>query len=34
MSLTEVISQYLWIGFAHVIPLGFDHILFIPGFEN
>ncbi len=29
MSLSEVISQYLSIGFTHVIPLGFDHILFI-----
>ena len=25
----EVVKQYLQIGFAHVIPLGFDHILFI-----
>ncbi len=29
MSLPEVISRYLSIGFTHVIPLGFDHILFI-----
>ena len=25
----EVILQYLKLGFSHVIPLGFDHILFI-----
>ena len=25
----EIIIQYLKLGFAHVIPLGFDHILFI-----
>ena len=25
----EVVGQYLWIGYTHVIPLGFDHILFI-----
>ncbi len=25
----EVIKQYSYLGFTHVIPLGFDHILFI-----
>lgn len=25
----EVVFQYLKLGFSHVIPLGFDHILFI-----
>jgi hydrogenase/urease accessory protein HupE len=29
MSLAQVILQYLHLGFTHVIPLGFDHILFI-----
>lgn len=29
MAILEIITQYLQIGFAHVIPLGFDHILFI-----
>lgn len=29
MPLTEVIQQYLLLGFTHVIPLGFDHILFV-----
>ncbi len=29
MSLFEIIKQYLQLGFTHVIPLGFDHILFI-----
>ena len=26
---SEIIKQYLQLGFTHVIPLGFDHILFI-----
>lgn len=26
---SEVFLKYLWIGFEHIIPLGFDHILFI-----
>ena len=25
----EVVKQYCYLGFTHVIPLGFDHILFI-----
>lgn len=25
----EIVSRYTWLGFTHVIPLGFDHILFI-----
>ena len=25
----EIVKQYLLLGFTHVIPLGFDHILFI-----
>ena len=29
MSLIEIAKQYLSLGFTHVIPLGFDHILFI-----
>jgi len=29
MSGTSVFWQYLWLGFQHIIPLGFDHILFI-----
>lgn len=29
MTLIEVIREYIQIGFTHVIPLGFDHILFI-----
>ena len=29
MSLSEVIILYVELGFTHVIPLGFDHILFI-----
>lgn len=29
MSIIEILKQYLILGFTHVIPLGFDHILFI-----
>ena len=29
MVIAEIIKQYLQLGFTHVIPLGFDHILFI-----
>ncbi|MFM2224024.1 MAG: hypothetical protein RJA07_226 [Bacteroidota bacterium] len=29
MEIIEIVKQYLQIGFTHVIPLGFDHILFI-----
>jgi hypothetical protein len=29
MQLLEIVPQYLFLGFKHVIPLGFDHILFI-----
>ncbi len=29
MDIIEIVKQYLQIGFTHVIPLGFDHILFI-----
>ncbi len=29
MSYFETLNHYLQLGFAHVIPLGFDHILFI-----
>src|SRR5688572_4913363 len=28
---SEVISYYIKLGFTHIIPLGFDHILFIAG---
>jgi len=29
MSIFQIASDYLWLGFTHVIPLGFDHIFFI-----
>ena len=29
MTFSETAGQYLHLGFSHVIPLGFDHILFI-----
>ena len=29
MDLLELFKEYLRLGFTHVIPLGFDHILFI-----
>ena len=29
MGILELARQYTWLGFTHVIPLGFDHILFI-----
>lgn len=29
MQLLELICQYIILGYTHVIPLGFDHILFI-----
>lgn len=29
MSNTKVVQTYLFLGFQHIIPLGFDHILFI-----
>ena len=25
----EIIKQYLFLGYSHVLPLGFDHILFM-----
>jgi hypothetical protein len=30
-SRAEVIGQYLWLGFEHILPLGIDHILFVLG---
>jgi hypothetical protein len=27
----EVIRQYLWLGFTHILPKGLDHILFVLG---
>ena len=29
LSRTEIFWTYLQLGFTHIIPLGFDHILFI-----
>lgn len=29
MDIIDIIKEYLRLGFTHVIPLGFDHILFI-----
>ncbi len=29
MSDSSVVSEYIWQGFKHIIPLGLDHILFI-----
>jgi len=29
MSFTDQASNFTWLGFTHVIPLGYDHILFI-----
>jgi len=29
MVILEIIKQYIQLGFTHVIPFGFDHILFI-----
>lgn len=26
---THVVSYYTWLGFQHILPLGFDHILFV-----
>ena len=31
MGFTEVISNYLAIGFTHILPKGLDHILFVVG---
>ena len=31
MTITDIARQYTVLGFTHVIPLGFDHILFIIG---
>ena len=30
-STAEVFSDYLWIGFTHILPKGLDHILFVVG---
>lgn len=30
-TLMEVVLNYLWIGFTHILPLGVDHILFVVG---
>jgi hypothetical protein len=29
MNMVSLIWQYLQIGYTHVLPLGFDHLLFI-----
>lgn len=28
---TEIIRQYLWLGYTHILPKGLDHILFVLG---
>ncbi len=28
-SEAELFGQYVWLGFTHIIPLGFDHIIFV-----
>ena len=28
---TEIVRQYLWLGFTHILPRGLDHILFVIG---
>ncbi len=28
-SESELFGQYVWLGFTHIIPLGFDHIIFV-----
>jgi hydrogenase/urease accessory protein HupE len=28
-SLAALFGQYVWLGFTHIVPLGFDHILFV-----
>ena len=28
---TQVVGDYLWLGFTHIVPKGLDHILFIVG---
>lgn len=27
----DVVRQYLWLGFTHIVPLGLDHVLFVFG---
>jgi len=27
----DVVRQYLWLGFTHIVPLGLDHVLFVLG---
>src|SRR6476620_10254323 len=29
MSKADAAITYLWLGFKHILPLGFDHILFV-----
>ena len=28
---TEIVRQYLWLGYTHILPKGLDHILFVIG---
>lgn len=28
---TDVVRQYVWLGFTHIVPLGLDHVLFVLG---
>jgi HupE / UreJ protein len=28
---TEIVRQYLWLGYTHILPKGLDHILFVLG---
>ena len=30
-STLDVVGQYVWLGFEHILPLGIDHILFVLG---
>lgn len=30
-TLTDVLTEYTWLGFTHILPLGLDHILFVLG---
>ena len=27
----EIVRQYLWLGYTHILPKGLDHILFVLG---
>jgi hydrogenase/urease accessory protein HupE len=27
----DIVRQYLWLGFTHIVPLGLDHVLFVLG---